>query len=158
MTTTTATRTRKPTTRTRKVTPAAPTAGQIKKARSRDRVVLLTQVITSGYLITAVAISFSHIAAAFGLLGSDWQRWIAPVIIDTVAIIGKISMSTAFTPKTRSAGKRALMIAGTISFAANVGVGYAEHLYGNAILGGLVVAGALWAENHLAGMTKSTAK
>lgn len=143
--------------RTRKA-PAAPTAHEVAKTRTRTRTVRLARAITTGYLITAVVISFTHIATLFGIMGSDWQRWIAPVMIDTVAVIGKISMSTAFTPKTRAAGKRALMVAGSISFVANVTVGYVEQMYGNAILGAVVVFGALWAENHIAKMTQSTAK
>lgn len=155
--TTTATRTRK-TTAARRTRTAAPTATQARKLRTRDRQVKVTRAITTLYLLTAVAMSFTHIAALFGIMGSDWQRWIAPVMIDTVAVIGKLSMSTAFTPQTRRRGLVALWVAGSISFTANITVGYVEHMYGNAILGAIVVGGALWAEGHLAKMTKSTAK
>lgn len=114
------------------------------------------KTITALYLLTALAMSFTHIADLFGIMGSDWQRWIAPVMIDAVAVIGKLSMSTAFTPKTRARGKAALWIAGSISFTANVTVGYVEHMYGNAILGAIVVTGALWAESHLSHLRPTT--
>lgn len=107
------------------------------------------KILTAAYLATALGLSFTHIAEMFGLLGSDWQRWIAPVMIDMVAIIGKISMGPQFTAKTRKIGRRALWIAGTVSFTANVAVGVAEGKAGDAILGAIVVFGALWAEGHL---------
>lgn len=155
--TTTATATRKP--RTRKpAAPKPPTARQLANAKARTRSARIVRLITSAYLLTALAMSFTHIAALFGLMGSDWQRWIAPLMIDTVAVIGKLSMSTAFTPKTRTRGKIALWIAGSVSFTANITVGYVEHMYGNAILGAIVVAGAMWAESHLATMQQSSAK
>jgi hypothetical protein len=109
----------------------------------------ITQTITAGYMLTALAMSFTHIADLFGLMGSDWQRWIAPLMIDTVAVIGKLSTGTAFTARTRKIGYRVLWIAGSVSFVANVTVGYVEHRYGNALLGAIVVIGALWAESHL---------
>lgn len=109
----------------------------------------VAKTLTAAYLLTALGLSFSHIAEMFGLLGSDWQRWIAPVMIDMVAIIGKISMGPQFTAKTRRTGKRALWIAGSVSFMANVAVGVAEGKAGDAILGAIVVIGALWAEGHL---------
>jgi hypothetical protein len=107
------------------------------------------KTLTAIYLLTALSLSFTHIAELFGLLGSDWQRWIAPVMIDMVAVIGKISMGPQFTAKTRKIGNRALWIAGSISFTANVTVGVVEGKAGDAILGAIVVFGALWAEGHL---------
>lgn len=109
----------------------------------------IAKSLTAIYLVTALGLSFSHIAHLFGLMGSGWEMWIAPVMIDMVAIIGKISMGTQFTAKTRRAGKRALVLAGGVSFLANVTVGYVEQRYGSAVLGAIVVAGALWAEGHL---------
>ena len=107
------------------------------------------KTLTALYLITALVLSFTHIAALFALMGAGWEAWIAPVMIDAVAIIGKISMGVEFTGKTRRAGKQALLIAGSVSFVANVTVGYIHQQYGSALLGAIVVAGALWAENHL---------
>jgi hypothetical protein len=109
----------------------------------------IAKALTAIYLATALGLSFSHIAHLFGLMGSGWEMWIAPVMIDMVAIIGKISMGPQFTAKTRRAGKRALVLAGGVSFLANVTVGYVEQHYGSAVLGAIVVAGALWAEGHL---------
>lgn len=116
----------------------------------------IAKTLTAAYLLTALGLSFTHIADMFGLLGSDWQRWIAPVMIDIVAVIGKLSMSTAFTPATRQRGKRALWIAGSISFTANVTVGVAHGKPGDAILGAIVVFGALWAESHLSHLRPTT--
>jgi hypothetical protein len=118
----------------------------------------ITQTITAGYMLTALAMSFTHIADLFGLMGSDWQRWIAPLMIDTVAVIGKLSTGTAFTARTRKIGYRVLWIAGSVSFVANVTVGYVEHRYGNALLGAIVVIGALWAESHLHNLRPVTRK
>ena len=109
----------------------------------------VAQTLTTSYLITALVLSFTHIAALFALMGAGWEAWIAPVMIDMVAIIGKISTSTQFTRTTRQAGKRALVVAGSISLLANVTVGYVHEQYGSAILGAIVVFGALWAESHL---------
>jgi hypothetical protein len=109
----------------------------------------IARILTLALLVTALGMSFTHIADLFGLLGSDWQKWVAPFLIDTVAVIGKISMGNEFSAKTRRGGKRALIIAGSLSFLANVTVGFVEQRYGNAILGAITVAAALWAENHL---------
>lgn len=114
-----------------------------------NRTYRTAQILTAAYLLTALALSFAHIAALFQLMGSGAEAWIAPLMIDTVAVIGKLSMSTAFTPKTRAAGKRALIFAGTVSLVANVTVGFVHQQYGSALLGLIVVTGALWAENHL---------
>lgn len=112
----------------------------------------IAQTLTASYLFAALALSFVHIAALFALLGAGREAWIAPLMIDAVAVIGKISMGSEFTAKTRAAGRRALYVAGSVSFVANVTVGYVHEQYGSALLGAIVVIGALWAESHLAGM------
>lgn len=118
------------------------------------------RVLTTAILILALFLSFTHIAAAFGDLGAGWEKWTAPFLIDTVAIIGKIASGVEFTGATRRAGRRALYVAGSVSLVANVWVGASHEQYGAAIIGAIVVIVALWGEGLLSHLrpTASTRK
>lgn len=115
------------------------------------------RTLTVAIMLLALTMSFVHISTAAALLGAGWDRWTAPFLIDTVAIIGKIASGEEFTAATRRAGRKALRVAGTISLAANVGVGFAERQYGSAILGAIVVSVALWGESMISHL-RPTAK
>lgn len=107
------------------------------------------RALTVAVLVLALVMSFLHIAEAFALLGAGWDRWTAPLLIDVVAVIGKIATGAEFTAPARRLGRRALYVAGCVSLVSNVAVGYAHQQYGSALLGAIVVSVALWGETMI---------
>lgn len=112
----------------------------------------LTKALTFAIMLLALTLSFVHISELFGLMGAGWEKWTAPFLIDSVAVVGKLATSAEFSAPTRRAGRRALWVAGSISLVANVAVGYVEAQYGAAVLGAFVVAAALWGESMIAAL------
>lgn len=115
------------------------------------------RTLTAAIMALALTMSFVHIAHLFGLMGAGWEQWTAPILIDTVAIIGKIASGPEFTAATRRAGRRALYVAGSVSLVANVTVGYVEQKYGSAVIGAIVVTVALWGEGMIAKLRPTAA-
>jgi hypothetical protein len=103
-------------------------------------------------MLLAVGMSFTHIAELAAMGGAGWERWVAPVLIDFVAILGKVGTGSQFNAHTRRVGRRSLWVAGTLSLTANVGVGYAHGSVSGMVIGAGVVAVALWGESYLHGM------
>jgi hypothetical protein len=119
----------------------------------------IAKTLTAGVMITALVVSFMHIVITFTALGAGWDRWIAPLMIDTIAIIGKIYSGSRYTAPTRRAGRAAFYVAGTLSLIANVMAGYLEGHYGSMIIGVITVTAALWGEFMISlGKVKSSAK
>lgn len=106
----------------------------------------IAKTLTAAVMITALTVSFMHIVITFDALGSGWDKWIAPVMIDVIAIVGKIYSGTQYTAATRRLGRRAFYVAGTLSLIANVLAGYFAGHYGSMIIGVLTVSAAIWGE------------
>lgn len=103
-------------------------------------------------MLLALGMSFHHIADLAAIGGAGWERWVAAVLVDFVAILGKIGTNSAFNAKTRRTGKRTMIIAGSISMAANISVGAVSGSISGMIIGAGVIIVALWAESYLHGM------
>lgn len=99
--------------------------------------------IVRGFMAGAAIISFMHIVTYAMDLGLTWEAWTVPFFVDGLAILGKIGMSKRFSEKTRKAGMKLLLGAGTISLICNVMAGRNA---GQKIFGVLVVAGFMVAE------------
>jgi hypothetical protein len=110
----------------------------------------ITRVLTVAIMLLALVMSFLHIAEAFQLMGTTWEHWTAPVLIDVTAILGKLYSGREFTAATRKLGRWALYVAGTVSLTCNVAVGWAQEQYGTAALGAIVISVALFGEHLLA--------
>lgn len=106
----------------------------------------LARTLTSAVMALALVISFVHIVVTFTHLGAGWDRWTAPFLIDTIAIIGKICTSGDFAAATRRAGRAAFWVAGIISLICNVAAGWLDQHYGSMVIGVIVVSAALWGE------------
>jgi hypothetical protein len=118
----------------------------------------IAKTLTAVVMITALVVSFAHIVMTFTALGAGWDRWVAPVMIDTVAIIGKIYTGKIYTAATRRAGRLAFYAAGAVSLAANVGAGFLTDHYGSMIVGVFTVSAALWGEGMISkGQVKASA-
>lgn len=111
----------------------------------RDRALVTINVVIWIFLVTAAAISFSHIVESASALGLDWQSWLAPIFVDGLAIVGKVSMIERFPEPFRRSGRKLLMTGGTLSMAANI---YAGHNWGQRGWGVLVVGGFMLLEHH----------
>jgi hypothetical protein len=112
---------------------------------------------TALIMLLALGMSFNHIAELAAIGGAGWERWVAPVLIDFVAILGKIGTGAQFNARTRRTGRRTLWVAGTLSLSANVAVGAVHRSTSGILIGAAVVIVGLWAENYLHGMgLKST--
>lgn len=116
------------------------------------------RTLTTIYLAVAVALSFTHIAALFLHLGAGWQSWIAPVLTDTVIVIGKILTDPRFSAPTRRSGQRAVIAGILVSLAANMGMGIIHGNAGEILMGILVVGGALWAERTMSKISLKAAR
>lgn len=112
----------------------------------RDKAMITIQCVIWVFMITAAVISFSHIVKAGHMLGLDSEAYLAPLFIDGLAIVGKVSMMDRFKKPFRDSGKKLLMLGGALSLAANVGAG---DNWGKRAFGVLVVAGFMYLENHL---------
>jgi hypothetical protein len=118
----------------------------------------IAKTLTAGVMITALVVSFAHIVITFDHLGAGWDKWIAPFMIDTIAIIGKIYGDDRYTAATRRAGRRAFQVAGTLSLIANVLAGFWSDHYGSMIIGVITVSAALWGESMISkGQVKASA-
>jgi hypothetical protein len=99
-----------------------------------------------GLLLLAAVVSATHIVETAHKLGlHDWQAFTAPALIDIVAVVGKLSMATCFTPTFRRSGFRLLMAGGVLSLACNV---YAGDNLGERAFGVLVVGAFMLLEHH----------
>jgi hypothetical protein len=103
-------------------------------------------------LLGACAMSFMHIMELGHHLGLGWQAWVAPFVIDGFALLGALGRSPEFDAATRKMGLRIMIAAGTVSLAANVGVGTN---WGQRVWGVIVVAGAIVAEMYASKLTKA---
>jgi hypothetical protein len=96
------------------------------------------KILTTGYMLLATALSFTHIAGLFQMLGSTWQAWLAPILIDGMWLLGILGQSTKFTPATRKAGRKLIIVAGLVSLTANVIAGANP---GDRTIGAMVLIG-----------------
>lgn len=96
------------------------------------------RILTSAYMLLAVGLSFTHIAELFTVLGSTWQAWLAPLLIDGLWLLGQLGRSAKFTPSTRKAGGRLVLAAGSVSLACNV---LAGNSVGDRLIGAIVLVG-----------------
>lgn len=110
----------------------------------------IAKTLTAAVMLTALVVSFAHIVITFTALGAGWDRWVAPFMIDTIAIIGKIYTGRQYTAATRRAGRSAFYVAGILSLIANVMAGYLSGHYGSMIIGVITVSAALWGEGMIA--------
>jgi hypothetical protein len=108
------------------------------------------RTLTAAIMTLALVISFIHIVTTFAHLGAGWDRWTAPFLIDTIAIVGKIYTGSDFSAPTRRAGRTAFYTAGILSLICNVAAGFLDGHYGSMIVGVIVVSAALWGESMLA--------
>jgi hypothetical protein len=100
-------------------------------------------VIVNLYALGAVGLSFSHIVALGYQVGMGWQSWLAPAFVDGLALLGRMGQSKRFSARTRRAGHRLMLGAGTLSLGANIAAG---HTVGTRVFGAMVVAGFVIAE------------
>lgn len=112
---------------------------------STKRMSLISTVVWL-LLLLAASVSATHIVETAHKLGlHDWQAYVAPALIDLVAIVGKLSMHTDFLRIFRRSGFRLLMVGGTLSLACNV---YAGGNIGERAFGVLVVGAFMLLEHH----------
>lgn len=94
------------------------------------------------YLGFALYLSFSHIIALFTGWGSH-QPWVAPLLIDSLILIGKLIRSHRLPRRTRNVGL-GLQVAGALfSLVANILAG--DNL-GDRVIGAMVIGGFLLVE------------
>jgi len=121
---------------------------------TRDKALTTINVVIWVFLIAAAAISFSHIVESGYHLGLAKESWTAPMFIDGIAVVGKVSMLPRFSQAFRRSGFRLLMLGGSLSLAANV---YAGHNLGQRMFGVLVVAGFMALESHATKASRAVA-
>jgi hypothetical protein len=112
----------------------------------RDVPLLWIQTIVWIFMLAAAAFSTMHIVETGHALGLGWESYFAPMFVDGIAIVGKLSMLPRWTKKFRRSGFVLLMIGGLLSLSANI---YAGDSLGSRGFGVLVVAGFMLLESHL---------
>lgn len=94
------------------------------------------------YLGFALYLSFSHIIALFTSWGSH-QAWVAPLLLDSLILLGKLIRSHRLPNSTQRVGL-GLQVAGALfSLTANILAG--DNL-GDRVIGGMVIGGFLLVE------------
>jgi hypothetical protein len=124
-------------------TMAATTTAQDSKA-DRNLTYLAGKLIVKGFMIGALAASYTHIVHLLNMLGlTGWQAFVAPAFIDGFALLGMLGRSPKFAAETRRVGFRMQVTASALSLIANVAAGQS---WGARIFGVMVVAGYVVAE------------
>lgn len=110
----------------------------------RNWTYLAGRTIASGFLVGALAASYTHIVhlSNMGHL-YGWQAWTAPAFVDGFAMLGRLARSKSFAESTRRTGLRVQIAATLVSFIANVVAG---DTIGARIFGAMVVIGYVVAE------------
>lgn len=97
----------------------------------------LAKVISKGYLLGALSISFSHFIHAFNKLGLEGFGAVSmPFAVDGLALFGVLLQHKSFSQDTRKIGRWLQMICGSLSLAVNVYSGWGS--------AGAVIQGATW--------------
>lgn len=98
-------------------------------------------------LVYTMVMSSSHIIETSFKIGlTGWAAYTSPILIDAVAVVGKLGRLERFTDATRRSSLRLLLFGGAMSLTANV---YAGENLGQRIHGVLVVVVMLWIESHI---------
>lgn len=115
-----------------------------------DRIKLAVTVVVALIMLLALYVSRDHItdvAYRIGLTG--YQAETLFVLVDVVALIGKVLQLKYFAASTRKIGRRLMIAAGVISLTCNVASGWLSGGYGPAGYGVFVVLLFLALENVL---------
>lgn len=109
--------------------------------------IVVAATISWVILAYAMYISSTHIIeAAFKVGLSGFAAYTSPILIDAVAVVGKLGRLGRFTDETRRSSLWLFAFGGGMSLTANV---YAGANLGQRIHGVLVVVVALWIESHI---------
>lgn len=117
----------------------------------RNWTYITATVIVYGFLLGAAVGSFGNIvglAEHIGVSGS--HAWTSPLLVDGIALMGKLLRSHRLAPAANRAGLRLMVFGGVLSLTANILHG---HTLGDRIYGALLVVGFLIVERaaeHLA--------
>lgn len=116
-------------------------------ARQGTWPIVVASVIAWIVLVYAMVMSSSHIIETSFKIGLDgWAAYTSPILIDAVAVVGKLGRLERFTDATRRSSLRLLLFGGAMSLTANV---YAGENLGQRIHGVLVVVVMIWIESHI---------
>lgn len=97
----------------------------------------LAKLISKGYLVGALGISFSHFIHAFNKLGLEgFGALTMPVAVDGMAIFGVLLQHKSFSKETRTIGRWLQMVCGSLSLAVNIFSGWGSP--------GAMIQGATW--------------
>lgn len=97
----------------------------------------LAKVISKGYLVGALAISFSHFIHAFNKLGLyGFGAMSMPIAVDGMAIFGVLLQHKSFSTETRTVGRWLQLVCGSLSLAVNIFSGWGSP--------GAMIQGATW--------------
>lgn len=114
--------------------------------KSPDWAAVATYIVAKAagytYLGFALYLSFSHIIALFTSWGSH-QPWVAPLLIDSLILIGKLIRSHRLPRRTQNVGLGLQIIGALFSLAANILAGDNR---GDKIIGIMVIGGFLLVE------------
>lgn len=98
---------------------------------------MLAKWISKGYLVGALASSFSHFIHAFNKLGLyGFGAMSMPIAVDGLALFGVLLQHKSFSTETRTMGRWLQMICGSLSLAVNVYSGWGTP--------GAAIQGATW--------------
>lgn len=116
-------------------------------ARQGTWPIVVASIIGWIVLVYAMVMSSSHIITTSFKIGlTGWAAYTSPILIDAVAVVGKLGRLERFTDATRRSSLRLLLFGGAMSLTANV---YAGQNLGQRIHGVLVVVVMLWIESHI---------
>lgn len=105
--------------------------------------VKLATLISRGYFLMAIVVSFLHLIHAARKGGLEWEAWLVPFMVDGIAVMGVLLRGEEFASRTRKIGFRTQCAAGFLSLLGNV---YAAHNAGGVVMGFGVVTLFVFAE------------
>lgn len=118
------------------------------KAITANPTYTAAKLATYGYLGFALYLSFSHIIGLFAGLGSH-HAWVAPLLLDTLILLGKVIRTADVTITARRAGRGLQYFGAAASLTANILAGDNP---GDRIIGAMVIIGFLiveWVSDHM---------
>lgn len=105
--------------------------------------VSIAKLISRGYFLLALVVSFLHLVHAGFKGGLTWESYLIPFMVDGIAVMGVMLRGEEFAKRTRKIGFRTQIAAGMLSLAGNL---FAAHNAGGMVLGAAVVVLFVFAE------------
>jgi hypothetical protein len=113
--------------------------------------------VANGYTVATLTLSAFHLVSLSLDFGGGWQSYLSPALVDGFVILGKLADRPGITRGARRLARTVSIVAGTISFAANITEGIVKAAPALSVIGALAVIG-FWTAEYLSHKMRPTTK